>query len=112
MYAGEVSVGSMIVHGIEICTRHGKAYELAEMINFCVAAAGAGLERRVKSVFYDSNSCCCTFELAESIGPYDDVDETLRELALNTISQFEWNSTIEHGQGLDLGFLDKLTHSS
>lgn len=111
MYEGEVSVDAMKVHGIDIDTRHGKAYELAEMINFCVGAAGAGLERRVISLFYDSNDCCCRVILHDSVKPYDDVDRVLKTVALHTISQFEWNGTIEHGHGLDLEFLEGLTHS-
>jgi hypothetical protein len=102
----------MTVFGIAVTTLHGKAYELAEMINFCVAVAGAGLERRVENVFYDSNDCCCRFELCPSVESFDEVDTVLRKIARQTISQFEWNGTIDHGHGLDLTFLDGLSHSS
>lgn len=112
MYHGEVSEGSMSVFGIPVSTRHGKAYELAEMINFCVGVAAAGLEKRVKNVFYDSNDCCCRFELCSTVEPYDEIDSILRKIAQQTIGQFEWNGMIDHGNCLDLTFLDGLTHSS
>ncbi|MDE4538040.1 hypothetical protein GIB19_12510 [Pseudomonas sp. ITEM 17296] len=111
MYEGEVSVDSMTVFGIVIDTRHGKAYELAEMINFCVVAVGAGLQRRVESLFYDSNDCCCRIRLKPPVPGYDDVDRILKTVALHTISQFEWDGVIEHGTGLDTSFLEGLTHS-
>ncbi|WP_186005912.1 hypothetical protein [Pseudomonas congelans] len=97
MYAGEVSVGSMTANGIDISTRHGKANELAEMLSFCVAIAKVGLQRRVESLFYDSNSCCCTFELCPSVEQFDDVADEIEGIALKTIGQFEWFGIIKHG---------------
>ena len=97
MYAGEVSVDSLKAFGILIDTRHGKAAELAEMLNFCVAIAKKGLQSRVTSLFYDSNSCCCTFELCPSIEESDAVATEIRTVALSTIGQFEWFGVINHG---------------
>ncbi|MEE1881490.1 hypothetical protein V0R55_15085 [Pseudomonas soli] len=97
MYAGEVSVDSLKAFGILIDTRHGKATELAEMLNFCVAIAKKGLQNRVTSLFYDSNSCCCTFELCPSVEEFDGVAMEIRNTALATIGQFEWFGVINHG---------------
>ncbi|MDM3885959.1 hypothetical protein QSV36_10155 [Pseudomonas sp. BCRC 81390] len=97
MRESSVSVDHLTAHGIEICTRHGKAYELAEMLSFCVAIAQKGLQKRVISLFYDSNSCCCTFELCPSVEQYDDVADEIEKAALKTIGQFEWFGTIKHG---------------
>jgi len=96
-----VSVDSLNAYGIDICTRHGKAYELAEMLNFCVAIAKKDLQNRVTSLFYDSNSCCCNFELCPSVEQFDDVAEEILNTALETIGQFEWFGTIEHGAPLE-----------
>jgi hypothetical protein len=101
MYAGEVSVDSMTAHGIDISTRHGKANELAEMLSFCVAIAKTGLQNRVMSLFYDSNSCCCTFELCPSIEQFDDVADEIEQVALKTIGQFEWFGIIRHGTPIE-----------
>ena len=103
MYAGEVSVDAMTVFGIEISTRHGKAYELAEMINFCVALERRGLKRKVVSVFYDSNSCCCSFEISRSVERYGDSEQGIFEAAKETISQFDWFGTVKHGEPLERG---------
>ncbi len=100
MYAGEVSVGSMTAHGIHIDTRLGKANELAEMLSFCVAIAKIGLQQRITSLFYDSNSCCCTFELCPSVDQFDDVAEEIEQVALSTIGQFEWFGVVRHGAPL------------
>lgn len=101
MYAGEVSVDSMKAFGIDIDTRHGKANELAEMLSFCVAIAKTGLQSRVISLFYDSNSCCCTFELCPSVEEFDEVAEDIKRAALKTIGQFEWFGTINHGAPIE-----------
>ena len=96
-----VTEGSMTACGINICTRHGKANELAEMLNFCVAASRANLESKVVSLFYDSNSCSCSFELASAVDPYDDDGKAILEIARQTIAQFEWDGLVEHGAPLD-----------
>lgn len=101
MRESSVSVDSLTAHGIVISTRHGKAYELAEMLNFCVAVAKQGLQNRVTSLFYDSNSCCCNFELCPSVEQYDDVAEELKAIAIETIGQFEWFGNVEHGVPLE-----------
>lgn len=96
----QLSTGSLTAFGISICTRHSVVTELAEMLNFCVAVAKAGLESHVESLFYDSNSCSCTFELKPHVERLDEIDLQLREIARDTIGQFEWHGTVEHGTPL------------
>jgi len=67
------------------------------MLNFCVMAAKRGLNKKVISLFYDTNSCCCSFELDASVKECDDVDRALLDIAEQTIGQFEWRGFIRHG---------------
>lgn len=106
MYAGEVSEDSLKAFGISISTRHGKAYELAEMLNFCVAIQAEGLHKKVISLFYDSNSCCCNFELCPSVERYDDDYQAILGVGKKTISQFEWNGSVVHGAPM-VSFLEQ-----
>jgi hypothetical protein len=94
----EVSVESLEAFGISITTRHGRAYELAEMLDFCISIANKGLQDQVTSVFYDSKSCCCNFELPSSVERYSLIEENILATARETISQFDWYGTIEHGR--------------
>jgi hypothetical protein len=102
MRESNVSVDSLNAYGINISTRHGKAYELAEMLNFCVAIAKKELQSRVVSLFYDSNSCCCNFELCPSVEQFDEVADEILNTALETIGQFEWFGIIEHGAPMEI----------
>lgn len=95
----QISEGSMTAFGISICTRHFKANEMAEMLMFCHQVAMAGLETSVAEVFYDSNACICSFEL-NNVEPYSELDHQLLMIARNTLGQFEWNGTVEHGAPL------------
>lgn len=95
-----VSESSMTANGIAICTRHGRATELAEMLNFCNLAARRGLNDKVISLFYDTNSCCCSFELDPSVEEYGELDSALLDIANQTIGQFEWHGHVNHGAPL------------
>lgn len=95
----QISEGSMTAFGISICTRHSKANEMAEMLMFCHRLAMAGLEGSVAEVFYDSNACICSFELKD-VEPYSELDDQLLAIAKETLGQFEWNGTVEHGAPL------------
>lgn len=96
----QLSEGSLTAFGIPISTRHFKAHEMAEMLNFCRKVAAMGLETSVARVFYDSGACLCTFELRE-VEPYGNLDKALFDIAEQTIGQFEWNGTVYHGAFLE-----------
>lgn len=85
---------------IVILSRYGIEREIKEMDNFSEAADQRSLAPYVRSLFYDSNSCCCNFELADEVEPYGHIANELLEIALETISQFEWFGQIQHGKPL------------
>lgn len=70
------------------------------MINFCRVAANAGVADKVASLFYDSNSNCCTIEVTDDVVPGDEIDSQLLAIGRKTLSQFEWHGSVEHGSSL------------
>jgi hypothetical protein len=88
------------LHEIEISSRHDIESEITEMENFVAAAKQRSLAPYVCSLFYDSNSCCCNFELVDEVESYDPIAKELLEIALETIGQFEWFGQIQHGRPL------------
>ena len=84
-------------YGINITSRHDHDGEMKQMINFVEAAHQRSLTPYVRSLFYDSNSCCCNFELADEVEQYGPIANELLEIALETIGQFEWFGQIQHG---------------
>jgi len=94
---GQVKIGECIAFGISIDSRHNKAWELAEMLLFTDALAKHGLQKNVTSVFYDSGSATCQFTVAPHIEAFSLEDEQIKDIALQTLSQFEWHGGIEHG---------------
>ncbi|NII10127.1 hypothetical protein [Oleiagrimonas sp. C23AA] len=94
--SAEISVDAMTSFGVEIHTRYGKAWQMAEMLMFTTDLANLDLHHFVTSVFYDSKSDCCSFEFGdEELLP--EVDEAILRCAEKHISQFEWHGTIYHG---------------
>lgn len=89
------------LYGINITSRHGDDGEMNEMVNFVEAAHQRSLTPYVRSLFYDSNACCCFFEFADEVEPYDPIANELLEIAQETISQFEWFGQIQHGGELN-----------
>lgn len=87
-------------HEISISSRYDREGEIQEMSNFVEAARQRSLTPYVHSLFYDSNSCCCSFELAEEVEQYGFIAEELLEIALETIGQFEWFGCVQHGKPL------------
>ncbi|MDR2213070.1 MAG: hypothetical protein LBE21_05525 [Pseudomonadales bacterium] len=98
MNKNEIDTSSMTALGINICSRHGKAKELAELLLFADAAAKANVHQLVERAFYDSNSCCCTFEFKSPLEYGSNNERTLLKIATKTIEQFEWFGTIHHGR--------------
>ncbi len=84
-------------YGINITSRHDHDGEMKQMVNFVEAAHQRSLTPYVHSLFYDSNSCCCNFELADEVEQYGPIANELLEIALETIGQFEWFGQIQHG---------------
>lgn len=95
----QVDVSSITAFGIPLITRHAKARELAEMLAFANLAARRDLAHHLKEVFYDSNSCCCSFKFHGRLNIGDTAERELLEAAKETISQFEWFGSIHHGAG-------------
>ncbi len=95
----QVNVDAMSAFGIEICTRHGRAHELAEMILFARAAAVENVHHLVKNVFYDSNACLCSFEYSTDLQLGDPEERLLFNAALKTIGQFEWFGSCYQKEG-------------
>ncbi|ARV18576.1 hypothetical protein AEP_01632 [Curvibacter sp. AEP1-3] len=96
----QVSPGTAVALGISLSTRHDKAGELVEMLNFATMVAQMGYEDLVTSVFYDSNSCTCNFELADGLTHADQGALAILHCAKQTITQFEWDGEIFHGAPL------------
>ncbi len=82
---------------IAILSRDECKGEIREMEKFVEAATHRSLAQYVRSIFYDSNSCCCYFELADEVEQYGPIANELLEIALETIDQFEWFGQIQHG---------------
>lgn len=86
-------------HFIELVSRHGVAYEEKELEEFAQAIQRNNLHPFVFSAFYDSNSCCCQFTLAECVEECSPLANEIEAVALETIGQFEWFGYLEHGRG-------------
>lgn len=97
--ASQVDVGSVTAFGIPLTSRYSKARELAEMLSFANLATSRDIAHHLKEVFYDSNSCCCSFKFKGRLNLGDTAERELLATAEETISQFEWFGTVYHGGG-------------
>lgn len=95
----QISSGTIDAFGIELTTRYNKCDEMIGMLRFAQGAAACSGAAFVKSLFYDSKSCCCFFEFHQKLDP--EADESLLAVAKQTLSQFDWNGTIYHGNSCD-----------
>ena len=84
----QVDCGEITAFGIKILSRYSKSNELIEMLNFCQEAAKRGISSKIERIIYDSQCNCCSFEFSGD-GQETETDE-LKDIALKTISQFEW----------------------
>ncbi|PHV34555.1 hypothetical protein CSQ94_03920 [Janthinobacterium sp. BJB312] len=80
-------------------SRHQLPNEEAELAAFAAAVMKADLATYIEEAMYDSNSNCCYFKFHLDLSPSDEDARTLLAIATNTISQFEWFGSIEHGNG-------------
>lgn len=86
--------------GIKIWSRDEREGEIKEMENFVEAVKQQSLAPYVRSLFYDSNACCCYFELTDDVEQYSVIADVLFDIAIETIGQFEWFDSIQHGKPL------------
>lgn len=93
----QLSTGSLEAFGISLCSRYAKADEMIQMLSFAELVAQQGLHHLVSEAFYDSGSCCCTFTLKPDVDPLSAVGEQIKECALATIGQFDWEGSVLHG---------------
>ncbi|MFI3155349.1 MAG: hypothetical protein QX199_04245 [Methylococcaceae bacterium] len=67
------------------------------MLAFANLAAREELGHHLKEVFYDSNSCCCSFEFKGKLQLGDTAERKLLAIAEATIGQFEWFGSVYGG---------------
>lgn len=94
----EISADAMKSFGIDVSTRYGKAWQMAEMLMFTTALANRDLHSLVSSVFYDSKSDCCSFEFSQDLSP--EQKDGILACAEKHISQFDWDGYVLHGGSL------------
>lgn len=85
-------------HQINLISRHNLEWEQKELDDFEEVLYRNSLEKYVHSVFYDSNSNSCSFEFSEEVEAYSPIADELLEIALETISQFDWFGSVLHGK--------------
>lgn len=95
-------------HLIDLASRHGVKSEESELEEFVQAVQVNNLHPFVLSAFYDSNSCCCQFTLAECVEEFSALANEIEAIALETIGQFEWFGCIQLGRGGGEDELDEL----
>lgn len=93
----QINQYSITSFGIPLTTRHGIAKEMAEMINFSYLVSSKGLQKYLESVFYDSVSCCCSFEFLPLFENFSQASEAIKACALESIGQFDWFDSLHHG---------------
>src|SRR5690606_17712676 len=96
--ARQSSIDSLEAFGISLLSRYARAGEMVEMLEFAELVAERGYHHLVSSVFYDSQACICSFTLADDADPLSDNGEAVRQCAIQTISQFDWDGTVYHGR--------------
>ena len=89
--------GEIPEHEIIAISRDGIDLEIQEMQDFATKAKENGLDSFVQELFYDSNSGCCQFKFSGDIHAHDQLSNELLSIALETVSQFEWYGSIQHG---------------
>jgi hypothetical protein len=95
--AQQVDAGPMKAFGVKILSRYQRASEIREMLDFCEGLARMRLAQYVMRVFYDSGADLCSIESVPGFDHrYGGRMESIRGVALMTLSQFECNGLIEH----------------
>jgi hypothetical protein len=86
------------IYGIKICSRRQVESQIREMVNFCELAQKKGLSHFVTSMLYCSNSDCCSFEFSDEVEQYGGIANEIRQVARETIGQFDWFGSVDHGK--------------
>ena len=87
-------------HQIVLSSRHNLEWEQKELENFGLIVCSMSLEMYVHSFFYDSNSNCCYFEFSKEVENFSPIADEFLDIALETISQFDWFGSVQHGMPL------------
>ena len=88
--AHQVFPASITAFGIHLDSRYGKANELSEMLNFAQRLALSGLEGVLERVEYDSKAATCSFDFNSGFSKDDSRAAQVLEIALKTVSNFDW----------------------
>lgn len=94
----QVDPQSFVAFGIVVHSRYGKSSEICEMINFSEAVARAGVLQYIEEVFYDSKACLCNIKVTDSLQNDSLESNLIRDCAEKTISQFDWDGIVFHGE--------------
>jgi len=97
----QVTISKFEAFGVCVTSRYGKATEIIELINFSKHVCLSDVSGFIISVFYDSKSSCCSFEIDSSLKETSIIAKRIFEAAIACISQFEWFGTIYHGVPMD-----------
>ncbi len=97
----QLDTDAITAFGIRLISRHARAQEMIELLDFALEATEAGVNLFVSEVFYDSKSGCCSFKLSPALdGAGDAARQTVFACARQTISQFLWEGGVHHGRDL------------
>lgn len=96
----QVTPSSLTAFGIHLDSRYGKASELAEMLNFSQKLAAARIESIIERVEYDSKAAICSFDFISEFSAADPRAAQVLEIALETLSHFDWFGEDRFGFGL------------
>ena len=96
----QVEPSELVAFGITISSRYGDASELIEMMRFAEMVAQKKVSHYVRRVFYDTKANYCNIELDATVQRDDPVASAILDAATETISQFDWFGTVQHGGSL------------
>jgi hypothetical protein len=92
---------TLAVHGISITSRSNIPREIAEMTKFCELLAQRGLAGHVERIYYDSKANLCSFKFSENLTEDNPASLEIKDVALETIGQFDWFGGAEQGKPCD-----------
>jgi hypothetical protein len=93
-------------HLIDLVSRHEVASEEKELEEFAQVIQDNNLHPFVLSAFYDSNSGCCQFTLAECVKEFSHLADEIMAVAQEAIVQFDWFGSVYQGRDYSEDDLD------